>query len=247
MKKIYFLLVALILGITLDAQELAYNNNISDFLQLNPAFAGSKGVYRATINNQLRWYGAIHNTFYNSFSFDMNYKKLPRLGLGIQAQYNQLSTGFVHSVAALSVSYRLGMLRKFVFIPALRFSYKGYYLNTNDLIFYDQLSVYDGIYTRSAAVLEVHNFHLLNISAGFVAQFPINFNTIMPAWVNFGLVNNIRRYSSEDILTESVNSCSSLARVVFPEPGNPINKCSVVGTVYIIHHTGLDCGSIKII
>ncbi len=196
MKKIYFLLVALILGIMLDAQELAYNNNISDFLQLNPAFAGSKGVYRATINNQLRWYGAIHNTFYNSFSFDMNYKKLPRLGLGIQAQYNQLSTGFVHSVAALSVSYRLGMLRKFVFIPALRFSYKGYYLNTNDLIFYDQLSVYDGIYTRSAAVLEVHNFHLLNISAGFVAQFPINFNTIMPAWVNFGFaMDNIPKFS----------------------------------------------------
>ncbi len=196
MKKLYFLALLLFYGFLLNAQELAYNNNISDYLQLNPAFAGSKSVFRVAVNNQLRWYGAVHHTFYNSFSFDMNLKKIPRLGIGIEAQYNQLSTGFVHSVAAVSVAYRLGMLRKFVFIPALRLSYKGYYLNTNDLVFYDQLSIYDGIYTQSAAVLEVHNFHLLNISAGFVAQFPINFNTIMPTWVNLGLaIDNIPKYS----------------------------------------------------
>ncbi len=196
MKKLYFLALVLFLGIMLNAQELAYNNNISDYLQLNPAFAGSKSVYRATINNQLRWYGAIHNTFYNSFSFDMNYKNIPRLGLGIQAQYNQLSTGFVHSVASVSVAYRLGMLRKFIFIPGIKLSYKGYYLNTNDLVFYDQLSVYDGIYTESAAIIEVRNFHLLNLSAGFVGQFPINFNTTMPMWVNFGFtIDNIPKYS----------------------------------------------------
>ncbi len=196
MKKLYPLLLLLIITTGINAQELAYNNNISDYLQLNPAFAGSKSVYRVTANNQLRWYGAIHHTFYNSFSFDMNIKQLPRLGVGIQAQYNQLSTGFVHSVASIAVAYRLGMLRKFILIPAIRFSYKGYYLNTNDLIFYDQLSVYDGIYTQSAAVLEVHNFHLLNLSAGFVGQFPINFNTFVPTWVNFGFaIDNIPKYS----------------------------------------------------
>ncbi len=185
-RKKFLLAFLLFLSFGLNAQELAYNNNISDYLQLNPAFAGSKSVYRAALNNQLRWYGALHHTFYNSFSFDFNSRKLPRLGWGIQAQYNQLSTGFVNSAASISLAYRLGKLRKFIFIPAVKFSYKGYYLNTNDLVFYDQLSVYDGIYSESAAQLEVKNFHLFNISAGFVSQFPINFNTTMPIWVNFG-------------------------------------------------------------
>ncbi len=183
MKKPVIAIILLFFATLGISQELAYNINISDYLYLNPAFAGSKNTYRAALNSQLRWYNAIHQTYYNSFSFDFPLKFYDRLGVGVQAQYNQLSTGFVNSAFSLSASFRIGMLRHFIIIPGLRLSYKGYYLNTDNLVFYDQLSIYDGVYTQTAAQIEVTNFHVLNASAGLVIQFPVNFNRLKPVWV----------------------------------------------------------------
>ncbi len=184
MKKILLLsFVLLQISFVATAQEVANPANVTNYFAYNPAFAGSKNMWRVSINNQLRWYNITHKTAYNTFSVDLPYRNF---GLGLLTSYNTLSPGFVNSGIQLAGAYRIKILGKFTFIPAIELEYNGFYLNTNQLIFYDQLSVYDGIAAPSAATLEFHSVHMLDASAGFVFQLPIDLHTVRPWWFNFG-------------------------------------------------------------
>ncbi|MBN2662930.1 MAG: hypothetical protein JXR68_04710 [Bacteroidales bacterium] len=182
-KPLLILLIVASIFTNINSQEMALNNPVMDVLSVNPAFAGSKNIVRTSINNQMKWYSAIHNTIYNSASVDLSIEKF---GVGFQGEYNKLSDGFTNSNAGVSISYKIGNLRKIIIIPAVKFSFRGYYLNTNNLVFYDQLSVYEGIVSSSSATIPNQNIFVADATIGLLTQFPIDFHRTHPTWVNFG-------------------------------------------------------------
>ena len=171
-----------------NAQDAMYTNNLINDVYTNPALAGSKEMLRISMNNQMLWYSAIHNTVFNSFSADFAVKNL---GIGVGGAYNQIGHGYTQNNADVSLSYKIGSLRKFIIRPGVKFSYLGTRFNWDKLIFYDQLSVYDGVLAQtSAATYEVLNFNIFDVSAGLVCQFPVNIRKIDPAWINLGFAVN---------------------------------------------------------
>ena len=185
MKKIILILLTITVIFSNNyCQDMALSSPVMDVLSINPAFAGSKNIVRTSINNQMKWYSAIHNTIYNSTSVDIPIEKF---GIGFQGEYNKLSDGFTNSNAGVSVSYKIGKLRKFIIVPAVKFSFRGYYLNTNNLVFYDQLSVYEGIVSSStSAIIPNQNIYVADATLGLLTQFPIDLHRTHPAWVNVG-------------------------------------------------------------
>lgn len=185
MKKFLLIFFALaFFSYSAKTQEIALSNNVMDVMNLNPALVGSKQILRITANNQLRWVSAIHKTVYNSVSADLG---LNKFGFGINSEYNILSDGFKNTNLSIAGSYRFGKLRKFTFTPGIKIASRAYFLNTEDLVFYDQLSVYDGVLsTNSSAEIAGDKIFLTDLSLGFVSQFPIETHRTHPAWVNIG-------------------------------------------------------------
>ena len=187
MRKKSLLIIFIIFNIFCfsgNAQDAMYTNNLLNEVYTNPGFAGSKDMLRISLNNQMLWYSAIHNTSFNSFSADFAVKNL---GIGIGGAYNQIGHGYKQNNADVSFSYKIGDVRKFIIRPGIKVSYMGMRFDWDELIFYDQLSVYDGVLAQgSAATYDVLNFNILDVSAGFVSQFPIMTRKIDPIWVNFG-------------------------------------------------------------
>ncbi len=187
MKKLLLFLIILVLysPFFVQAQDAFNSNNVGNSIYTNPGFAGSKNMVRVSLDNQLTWYSAVHKTVYNSVSADIPINKF---GLGFSGTYNVLSEGLNTTNGDLMLSYKIGKLRKFIIRPGIKASYFGSYYNFDKLIFYDQLSVYNGSQsnTPTAAALETTNFNLVDLSAGFVSQFPIDVRRTDPAWINFG-------------------------------------------------------------
>ena len=186
MKKILPIIFILFFTntIILKAQDPVFSNISSNAIYLNPAFAGSKNVYRFTLNTQLIWFNAIENQIVNSFTLDFPIK---RLGLGINAMYNISNPALKYSNTDFALSYKFGNFRKFTFTPAVKVSYMNRSLQGDKLTFYDQLSVYDGKFTDyTVAQTEFDLLHIFDVSTGFITHFPIEVHRTQPAWIDFG-------------------------------------------------------------
>lgn len=201
---------------SLYSQEVALSNNIMDVLSINPAFAGSKKVLRTSMNNQMRWYSAIHSTLYNSASVDMS---IENFGIGFQGEYNILSDGFTNTNSGVAISYTFGNLKKIIVTPGAKFSFRAYSLNTENLVFYDQLSVYEGLVNETSAVIPDKSIYVADMSLGLLTQFPLEVHRTHPAWVNFGF--------AYDHIPKAQYSFTSDPNAYYP------SKITIHGGVYI--------------
>ncbi len=193
-------------GITYSgkSQDPIYSNTFVNNINTNPAYAGSKEMLRVSFNNQLIWLTAIHKHTVNSFSADFAYEKF---GFGLGGTYNSAGSVFKYTDIDAAVSYRFGDLRKIIFRPGIKFSYLNKSIDRGKLVFYDQLSVYDGVFTaNSAAPQDFANANLFDVSAGFVMQMPLNIRRTAPAWLNIGFsVNHIPKHDLSAVgITENI-------------------------------------------
>jgi len=186
MKKILPILILFIsISVFSKAQDAFQTSNVVNNLYTNPGFAGSKNMMRISMNNQMTWYSALHKTMFNSVAADF---PVGKLGIGVSGAYNTLSDGLQINKGDLMLSYKIGSLRKIIIRPGISASYFGSNYNFDKLVFYDQLSVYDGVNSGipTAAELNITSFNIVDVSAGVVSQFPIDIRRTDPAWVNLG-------------------------------------------------------------
>jgi len=184
MKKIILFTTIILLFKIGFSQDQILTNTLTNPLYTNPAFAGSKEMVRTTLTNQLLWNSAIQNYTLNSFSTDFNINKI---GVGASSIYSLEGNVVKNTDFDFALSYKIGNLRKFIIRPGIKFSYLNRSLDWDKLIFYDQLNVYDGVFTpNSSANYDYQNVNIFDFSAGFVCQFPIEIRRTEPAWINLG-------------------------------------------------------------
>jgi len=150
------------------SQDISFSQFYANPLYLNPAFSGSVGVPRVALQYRNQWSG-FNNAFTTySAAFDMPVKKLQG-GIGgyvlndTQADgiLNSLQVNFSYSVfIQISENYRLH--------GALQVGYNQNSLNTNKLVFADNLDPNYGNHGTSAelATLTDPNYSFADFSGG---------------------------------------------------------------------------------
>lgn len=185
MRKILLITVLFSILKISFSQDPILTNTLTNPINTNPAFAGSKEMVRFSASNQLLWISAIQKCSVNSFSTDFSVNKI---GIGISGIYNTSNQLLKHTDVDAAVSYGFGNIRKFIFRPGIKFSYLNRSLDVENLVFYDQLNVYDGQFTdfTSANVEDIQNINIFDLGAGFISQFPVEIRRTEPAWINLG-------------------------------------------------------------
>ncbi len=178
-------IVFVISGIDSYSQDAALSYYQMNSMQVNPAFAGSKDVVRASFSNRLQWISTIKKFVTNSFAVDMGFN---RLGVGIMASHNQETDLFSYYDAGGAISYTFGDLRRIIITPGVLFAYQHRNMNWDDFIFYDQLNPNNNeIAPYSEAMQEIPNINLFDMDAGILTQIPVNMWRSEPGWLNLGV------------------------------------------------------------
>ena len=151
-------------------QDVSFSQYYANPLNLNPAFAGSIGVPRVTLQYRNQWHAL--NKAYNTYSaaFDMPIEKL-RGGIGFNFINDSQADGALNSYqmnAAYSVNVRLS--EDYIMSGGLQAGFNQKSLKTGELIFSDNLDPNYGNHGVSGelANLTDPNYSFVDFSTGLL-------------------------------------------------------------------------------
>ena len=150
-SKIIIAVCALIfMAETASSQDAAFSQFYANPLYLNPAFAGTNGCPRATLNYRDQWPGIGRTYVTTSTSWDQHVDQLGG-GLGILVVHDRQGDGRLNtSHASLLYSYRLQLNNTFAMKAGFEASYRMIQLKWDDLTFGDMIDPqYGFIYPTS--------------------------------------------------------------------------------------------------
>ena len=171
MRRIFqntiFFLFVMCTGIAFS-QDISFSQFYANPLYLNPAFSGSVGVPRVALQYRNQWSG-FNNAFTTySAAFDMPVKKLQG-GIGGYVLNDTQADGILNTLQFnLSYSVFIQLSEKYRLHGALQAGFNQNSLNTNKLIFADNLDPYNGNHGTSGelATLTDPNYSFVDFSSG---------------------------------------------------------------------------------
>lgn len=171
MKKILFLLFGALFMLDLHAQDPQFSQFYANPLYLNPAFAGSAGGPRFSLNYRNQW-PSISGTFVTySASYDQHFDGIGG-GLGMNVWYDRAGDGILSTVNFSAIySYQLDVTDEFSIKAGLAASVMQRSIDFDQLKFPDQIDARLGFSLPTNEPLAgVDNTDPIpDFSAGFIA------------------------------------------------------------------------------
>jgi len=139
MKRLLILLMIIVTGVALKAQDPQFSQYYAAPLYLNPAFTGTTQDHRFIANYRNQWPNAARGFVTYAFSYDYNLYNY-NSGIGFLATVDQAGTaGMKSSQFNFLYSYKWNISSKWVVSAGLNFGYAFRSIDLNKLIFGDQL------------------------------------------------------------------------------------------------------------
>jgi type IX secretion system PorP/SprF family membrane protein len=167
LKNTILLLLALWSGIAFG-QDVSFSQFYANPLHLNPAFSGSVGVPRVALQYRNQWQNFNQAFTTYSAAFDMPVKKLQG-GIGLNVLNDAQASNMLNSLQInFSYSVFLRLSEKFQLNGGLQAGYNQNSLNTNGLIFADNLDPNYGDHGTSAELVNLAypNYSYADFSTG---------------------------------------------------------------------------------
>ncbi len=149
-------------------QDVSFSQFYTNPLYLNPAFSGSAGVPRASLQYRNQWSGFEHAFTTYSAAYDMPVKKLQG-GIGLNFLNDAQGNNLIKSMQVnLSYSVILQLSKFFKFRGGLQAGFNQNSLNTNDLVFSDNLDMNYGEHgvSQELQTLTDPNYSFADFSTG---------------------------------------------------------------------------------
>jgi len=150
------------------AQDISFSQFYANPLYLNPAFSGSVGMPRVALQYRNQWSGFDNAFTTYSAAFDMPIKKLQG-GIGGYVLNDAQADGILNTLQVnLSYSVFIQLSENYKLHGALQAGYNQNSLNTNKLVFADNLDPNYGNHGTSAelATLTDPNYDFVDFSTG---------------------------------------------------------------------------------
>lgn len=158
-RKIYYtVLIMVFLWInSAFGQDVSFSQFYSNPLSENPAFAGSIGIPRVTLQYRNQWSG-FDNAFASySASFDLPVKKIQG-GLGFNILNDVQAGGALNSFQMnMAYSTYIRLSKNYMLLGGLQAGVHQNSLNINELIFADNLDAYTGNHGTSGELVALTN------------------------------------------------------------------------------------------
>ncbi|MCW0483348.1 PorP/SprF family type IX secretion system membrane protein [Gaoshiqia sediminis] len=167
-RAFLFLLLMLLGGQSILGQDVSFSQYYANPLCMNPAFAGSGGATRIALHYRDQWqkFDDAYTTY--SAAIDLPVNALQG-GLGIYLLNDGQAGNILNSFQldlAYSVFIRLN--EQFRLNAGIQGGYHQNSLKTNELIFADNLDIYDGTHGTSSETITDPNFEYADFSSGFL-------------------------------------------------------------------------------
>lgn len=170
MRILVTILIVLVMGNDLRAQDPQFTQFYAAPLYLNPAFAGTSVQSRLSANYRNQWPAIPGGWVTYAAGFD-HYAPMINSGFGLMATRDQAGSGALRNTSISGIYSYEARIRKNLFIrPALQFSYVTRGINFNDLTFGDQLIREDGEVTLEAPIGGPVNY--FDFATGFLVTTP---------------------------------------------------------------------------
>ena len=168
MRKLLIVLVSLLAGFELNAQDPQFSQFYANPIYLNPAFAGSHGCPRIALNYRNQW-PALSGSFVTySASYDQYFDDISG-GVGFIATHDQQGQGTIsHTTASLIYSYHLKVNRQFSMMFAGKATWNQKFLDWDRLTFGDMIDPRRGFIYATGDVPRGGTAGFFDVSAGFL-------------------------------------------------------------------------------
>lgn len=170
MRKIKLLaFVGLMIGGSqVFAQDPTFTQFYANPLYLNPAFAGSNGCPRFSLNYRNEWPSLTGNYVTYSASYDQYFKNISG-GFGVLATHDMQGQGTINtSMLGLIYSYHLKINRKFAMLFGARAAWYQKFLDWDKLTFGDMIDPRRGFIYQTGDLPRGGSRGFFDASAGFV-------------------------------------------------------------------------------
>ncbi|AEA44534.1 PorP/SprF family type IX secretion system membrane protein [Fluviicola taffensis] len=152
----------------LYAQDPTFTQFYANPLYLNPAFAGSHGCARFSMNYRNEWPSLSGNYVTYSASYDQHFKNISG-GIGILATHDMQGQGTINtSMLGLIYSYHLKVNRKFAMLFGARAAWYQKFLDWDKLTFGDMIDPRRGFIYQTGDQRRGGSKGFFDASAGFV-------------------------------------------------------------------------------
>jgi type IX secretion system PorP/SprF family membrane protein len=168
-NKINHIIIFLLLFITCTyGQDVSFSQFYTNPLYLNPAFAGSVGVPRVALQYRNQWH-SFKNAFTTySAAFDTPVDFLQG-GIGINVLNDSQGDNLLNSRQVnLAYSVFIRLSRDYRMCGGLQVGFNQNSLNTNELIFADNLDPNYGNHGTTAEIFSDPNFSYVDFSSGIL-------------------------------------------------------------------------------
>jgi type IX secretion system PorP/SprF family membrane protein len=165
-----FLIVCSFFSIYLEsnAQDPTFTQFYANPVYLNPAFAGSNGCARFSLNHRNEWPNLTGNYVTNSVSYDQYFKNISG-GIGVLATHDQMGQGTIRTAMfGLVYSYHLRLGRKWKMMFGARASWYQKSLDWDKLTFGDMIDPRRGFIYATGDVPRGGSRGFFDISSGAI-------------------------------------------------------------------------------
>ncbi len=151
-----------------NAQDPQFTQFYANPIYLNPAFAGSNGCPRFSMNYRNEWPSLTGNYVTYSVSYDQYFKNISG-GIGVIGMHDQQGQGTIYtSMLGLIYSYHLKVNRKFSMLFGARAAMFNKFLDWDKLTFGDMIDPRRGFIYQTGDVPRGGSRYFFDASAGFV-------------------------------------------------------------------------------
>ena len=149
-------------------QDPQFTQFYANPLYLNPAFAGSHGCPRFSLNYRNEWPSLTGNYVTYSASYDQYFSNISG-GIGVIGMHDQQGQGTIYtSMIGLIYSYHLKVNRKFSMLFGARAAMFNKFLDWDKLTFGDMIDPRKGFIYETGDVPRAGSKYFFDASAGFV-------------------------------------------------------------------------------
>ncbi len=149
-------------------QDPQFTQFYANPLYLNPAFAGSHGCPRFSMNYRNEWPSLTGNYVTYSASYDQYFSNISG-GIGVIGMHDQQGQGTIYtSMIGLIYSYHLKVNRKFTMLFGARAAMFNKFLDWDKLTFGDMIDPRKGFIYETGDVPRAGSRYFFDASAGFV-------------------------------------------------------------------------------
>jgi len=169
MKKFILILLVLIFGLNVFAQDPEFTQYYANPIYLNPAFAGSAYGPRFAFNYRNQWPSISGGFVTYAASYDQHFDILSG-GIGVQVMYDRAGDGELSTtMGSLMYSYMLRVNRKFAIKAGIQASLISKSIDFSKLLFGDQINPKLGFIYQTKEILPSSGVYKINPVPDFSA------------------------------------------------------------------------------